>query len=269
MASSCTDRSGLTLVELLTVVAIIGILVVLMLPAIVSVRRAAQRVQCQNQLKQLGVALNAHESGHRRFPPGSLEDWSWIARILPQLEEKSLYDDIDFSQDPLNPPNDVYSGRILPVLLCPSDELSATVHTAQLDYGSQLFAHTNYLGTLSAGPSRGMFGRDQGVRIRDVTDGTAKTILVGERAVVSDSGHTHGWWVWGVTTDTYLSANAGLKPGNNQEHSSAYRFWSHHSAGANFVFVDGSVHLLTFDIEPQVFRALCTRDGYERVALDE
>ena len=105
--------------------------------------------------------------------------------------------------------------------------------------------------------------------MREVDDGAAKTVMVGERSVVADAGHTHGWWVWGITSDSYLSAHAKLEPGDKLDHDSAYQFWSHHSAGANFVFVDGSVRLLTYDLDEEVFRALCSRDGHDYAELDE
>jgi len=269
MNYSSTRRHGLTLVELLTVVAIIGIVVALSLPAVLSVRRAVRRLQCQNNLHQLGIALNGHESARRRFPSGAANEWSWIARILPFIEEDCLYEQLDFTLDPFIPPNDLYSHEVMPILLCPEDELSPQVHIAHSGAAQQMFGHTNYLGTLDSGPSRGMFSTKKGVRMREVLDGAAKTVMVGERPVVDDNGHTHGWWVWGITSDTYLSTNTGLRYGSNTEHASAYHFWSHHAGGANFVFVDGAVRLLAYDIEPSVFQALCTKDGRDSIGSFE
>lgn len=268
MLRTNTISRGFTLVELLTVVAIVGILVILTLPALFSARQAARRMQCQNNLKQLGIALNAHEGARRLFPPAAENEWSWIAHILPEVEQKGLYERLDFTIDPFVPPNDENTHAVIQVLLCPSDELSAEVHVAEGEFTLQGFGHTNYLGTLDAGPSRGMFAREKGVALRDVRDGASQTLMVGERGVVADAGHTHGWWAWGITGDTYLSANSSLRYGDNKEHASAYHFWSHHAVGANFVFVDGSVRMLTYSIEPNLFRALCTRNGRESVDMD-
>jgi prepilin-type N-terminal cleavage/methylation domain-containing protein/prepilin-type processing-associated H-X9-DG protein len=268
MCRISANSRGFTLVELLTVVAIIGILVILTLPALFSARQAARRMHCQNNLKQLGIALNAHEGARRRFPPAAENEWSWIAHILPEVEQKGLYDRLDFTIDPFVPPNDQNTWEALPVLLCPSDELSPQVFVADGEFSQQGFGHTNYLGTLDAGSSRGMFSPKVGVQLRDVRDGGSQTLMVGERGVVVDGGHTHGWWAWGITGDTYLSTSTSLRYGLNTEHVSAYHFWSHHAVGANFVFVDGSVRMLTYSIEPSLFRALCTRNGSESVDMD-
>jgi prepilin-type N-terminal cleavage/methylation domain-containing protein len=246
-------RRGMTLIELLAVIAIVGILVVLLLPALSAVREAGRRMHCQNNLKQLGLALHAHESANDRYPAAAKNEWSWIVHVLPFLEEREL-------------PNDELSGTVFPVLLCPNDLLSPEVHLASSDFVQQEFGHTNYLGTLDGGGSHGMFPREQGLRVREVHDGTTKTLFVGERGVVADGGHTHGWWVWGISGDTYLSTTAPLRRGFDDRHSSAYHFWSHHPGGVQFVFVDNSVRLLDYDIDPLLFAALATRDGGETVA---
>src|SRR3954449_12171326 len=95
-------RHGFTLVELLVVIAIIGVLVALLLPAVQAARESARRMQCQNNLKQVGLALLNYESSHKFFPSGYLSDidangndtgpgWGWAALIIPQMEESGLY----------------------------------------------------------------------------------------------------------------------------------------------------------------------------------
>ena len=115
---------GFTLVELLVVMAIIGILVGLLLPAVQAAREAARRMQCANNLKQMGLALHNYESAHRTFPPGFISrvtgtwsgqgndpipeagpGWSFFAMILPNMELTSLHGSIDFRLPIVSPAN--------------------------------------------------------------------------------------------------------------------------------------------------------------------
>ncbi|MDA8563296.1 DUF1559 domain-containing protein [Mariniblastus sp.] len=129
---------GFTLVELLVVIAIIGILIGMLLPAVQSVRAAARRSACQNNIRQIGLGLLNYESARQRFPPGqsytvteegesdSDENrigYSWFAQILPQLEQGNIHDQIDFDQAPPNVINRPAIAQIIPVALCPSTAL--------------------------------------------------------------------------------------------------------------------------------------------------
>jgi prepilin-type N-terminal cleavage/methylation domain-containing protein len=131
------SRRAFTLVELLVVIAIIGVLVALLLPAVQSAREAARRLQCQNNLKQLGLALHNYHSAVSTFPPSSI--WynesadiqaevrsanvraNWVIMTLPYLEQQALYDQFNFAQPISNSVNMAPRSTQLAAMLCPSD----------------------------------------------------------------------------------------------------------------------------------------------------
>ena len=126
-------RAGFTLIELLVVIAIIAILIALLLPAVQAAREAARRMQCSNNLKQIGVSLHAYHSALGSFPPGyvatstpgEIKHGSALVMLLPYLEQQALYEMIDFSQAwsaevSMGPDGYLYE-TVLPQLLCPSD----------------------------------------------------------------------------------------------------------------------------------------------------
>ena len=131
---------GFTLVELLVVIVIIGILIGLLLPAVQSARESARRVGCENNLKQIGIALHNCLSSTRYFPPGQQQyivngrTWSWSASILPYIEEKTTIGKVVTSKDERSTPNweADFSGptnTIIPIYLCPSTSLMELLPT--------------------------------------------------------------------------------------------------------------------------------------------
>lgn len=141
MTHRARDSRAFTLVELLVVIAIIGILVALLLPAIQAAREAARRAQCQNNLKQIGVALHNFEGTNRVYPasyvgvPGSPGNWSAQVLLLPYLEQGSMYEEVELDKGC----TDIYIGGIrlsahrIPTYLCP-DEINDKV---RYDNGGQ------------------------------------------------------------------------------------------------------------------------------------
>jgi prepilin-type N-terminal cleavage/methylation domain-containing protein len=185
-------RRAFTLIELLVVIAIIAVLVSLLLPAVQQAREAARRMQCRNNLKQIGLAIHNYESSHRVFPPGRLGFpmvFSVQAHILPYVDGTNLYNLIDFNTAPnFGAPstpmtaNEVAVRTSIPLYLCPSDFGRIA--------GSE-FGPTNYVGTTGSGTGLAnsintgdgvMFSRSS-IRFRDVTDGMSNTVCFSEHTL--------------------------------------------------------------------------------------
>jgi prepilin-type N-terminal cleavage/methylation domain-containing protein/prepilin-type processing-associated H-X9-DG protein len=134
-----TPRRGFTLIELLVVIAIIAVLIALLLPAVQAAREAARRAQCVNNLKQIALALHNYHDAIGTFPPGGIDDvnwfgtwWNWPAFILPQLEQRNIYNAINFSLRNISvtdnslaaqDPNGTVWRSVINTYLCPSDSV--------------------------------------------------------------------------------------------------------------------------------------------------
>lgn len=191
-------NNGFTLVELLVVIAIIGILVGLLLPAVQAAREAARRMQCSNNLKQIGLAILNYESAYRAFPMGSdSTGFSAQARLLPFMEQANLHDLIDYRLKPYlgSGPNtfpnpalvDVYP-KVIPSYLCPSDP-APTILSTVVNNQTYTFAGINYMISNGSGtgtnyddrfPTDGVVFVNSRVRMGDVTDGTSNTVIASE-----------------------------------------------------------------------------------------
>jgi prepilin-type N-terminal cleavage/methylation domain-containing protein/prepilin-type processing-associated H-X9-DG protein len=292
-------RDAFTLIELLVVLAIIGILVALLIPAVQAAREASRRSQCANNLRQIGVALQNYHSAHRTLPSGYISKfvtggtdtgpgWGWAALLLNNLEENSLRDLIQFDRAIEDAAN--AAPRIMPVsvYLCPSDPVPPTWEAQHDNPGHTKIcdvAASNYIGMYGNSEpgidGTGLFFRNSHVQFREITDGTSKTIAVGERS------HALGQSTWvGSVTDALLTPGpadgigtyevehgATMTLGQAGEHKSpgdptgeADMFHSLHRNGANFVFADAHVAFLTAEMDPEVFESLSTRAGNETVS---
>lgn len=221
-------RSAFTLVELLVVIAIIGVLVALLLPAVQAAREAARRMQCSNNLKQIGLGLHNHHDATGSFPAGYgwnkqsnaaswTKTWGWGARILPFIEQGTLAMSLDVTRREFNevlpgnnssswPPAMVELIRTrINTYMCPSDQTPEGINTST-DFchsggpDSTKPAVSNYVGVFayqysnwlpsSSVPANGVMTFQKGTRMKEITDGTSNTFAVGER------GWAHGAAYW-------------------------------------------------------------------------
>ncbi len=196
-------RCAFTLVELLVVIAIIGILVALLLPAIQAARGAARRMSCQNNLKQIGLAMHNYESTFGVFPPSTTlpssgvgDGWSTQARILPFVEQVAIHEEIDFSQSYSASPQ--VKPLKISVLLCPAEvkdevrtDSSGTPIHYPLNYGVNMGTFFIFDGNRNVAGD-GAFGPNAFRVHGDFLDGTSNTLCVSEvkayTAYYRDSG---------------------------------------------------------------------------------
>lgn len=202
-------RRGVTLVEMLVVVAIIATLVGLLLPTVQSARESARGSRCLNNMRQLAVALAGHEAAKREYPVGSESRsfpayprvtpqhcrWSTLAHLAPYFEEQSLLDGLDRSvplyidlrPDAIAPQNKPVVKIVVPLFLCPSDRGVAV---------SPIFGPTNYAACAGSGrdggapfATDGLFFINSRTRVKDVSDGLSKTVAFSE-SLLGDSSTT-------------------------------------------------------------------------------
>jgi prepilin-type N-terminal cleavage/methylation domain-containing protein/prepilin-type processing-associated H-X9-DG protein len=212
------NRGAFTLIELLVVIAIIGTLIALLLPAVQRAREAANRIQCLNNLKQIGLALHNYHDTEGSFPPGKCDSapylrLSWMGFLLPYIEQQNLWNVTRqaYTQDAYsfdNPPH-VGNTLVISVYTCPSDDRvrqPLPVQGRPGFTGTLVFAFCSYVGSsgVNLRTKDGMLYPSSAVGFKDVTDGTTNTLMVGEHPPSADLWL--GWWYCG---DGQLDPQAG------------------------------------------------------------
>jgi prepilin-type N-terminal cleavage/methylation domain-containing protein/prepilin-type processing-associated H-X9-DG protein len=308
-------RRGFSLIELLVVIAIIAILVSLLMAAVQKARSAAARIRCANNLKQLALAVHEYHDATNGFPRnGSKSDqvddgtgttptsWSWIARLLPYIEQENLYTQGNIDTASMN--GNVATRATIPLLFCPADtaigETPSSTRANAPTTGSPV-GLTNYKGVSGSnwcwgdypyagtngscdcfyqngkGKGDGIFFRTDilyNLTLGDIPDGTSNTFMIGE-----DIPSLNCWCSWPYANDA--NGTCAIPPNINldQKYGAAtpaavaadaawvntYSFRSRHTGGLQFAFADGSVHFIQQSIPLPTYRALSTIAGGEAV----
>lgn len=323
----CARCRGFTLVELLVVMAVVGTLLAMLLPAVQASREAARRAHCANNFKQVALAIHLYHDAHRQFPAGASGSvWgTWAVAVLPWLEQQAVAK-FWTSDDKLSESGYYYSDENkqvgesrIAVYTCPSDEpqvfasavraVKLTKHNVAVNLGNTGFIHEPDRGGRIDGPIEQLgdvrFGGapfettggpdlpSRQFRIDDITDGLSHTLLLSEVVQGRDGGPGRHdlrgliWWGDAAGFFTYWSPNTtepdvlhvaaychGEDPANppcrapqSEEYPLTMASRSRHPGGVNTAMCDGSVHFVSNDVSPTVWRAHGTSHGGEFVAL--
>jgi prepilin-type N-terminal cleavage/methylation domain-containing protein/prepilin-type processing-associated H-X9-DG protein len=294
-------RFGFTLIELLVVIAIIAVLIGLLLPAVQKVRESANKSKCQNNLKQMGLALHQfHDSrGYIPFQEPGTTLYSPFTTLLPYIEQEAMSRLYDPTKSPFDPANLPVTSIPLPIFTCPSMRLppSAAGTTAPASYVASIGSTYNWDVFTPGVSANGFFPVTAKIKFAAVSDGLSSTLAIGEQGYQLHDFPAPGQvggstsWPFGYPATCYGSSynrfNHKLHTYTPIRASGLGSFRSDHPGGAHFLWGDGSVRVMSESINHDAvaeavppplsgtnphaagltFRALTTRAGGESVEI--
>jgi prepilin-type processing-associated H-X9-DG protein/prepilin-type N-terminal cleavage/methylation domain-containing protein len=285
------QRLAFTILELLVVIAIIGVLVGMLFPALMAARESARCMQCRNNLREIGVAIQQHHDAVKKFPGAwkvasdNISGFGWAIALLPYLEESSVARSINYMVPISAPQNDIARNTDLPIMRCPSDisdptfdllpePVAPSAHASSKNAAPQKDPNApllrlptaNYIGvfgtleadeTFPAPAGDGPIVYNRTVRVVDLQRGSSHTIIVGERPMAMVPSTWYGVNFKGEDAACRLVGSAITAP--NCQPCDECEFGSRHSGGSNFAWADGHVTLVPDDIDRTEYQLLSKR----------
>lgn len=286
------------MIELLVVIAIIAILISIMLPAVQSAREAARKTQCRNNLMQTGIAFHNYSMTFQVLPPGSVNEsgpietrpegyhMSWQTQLLPVMEQRNLFEMIDFESSAYSGTNNQVRATQLVTMQCPSDynavyNIDGIGQTVASSYAACYGGTDEPIST----KNNGLLYLNSSTMFREIRDGSSNTLLAGEK-VHPRQGKDLGWMSGTVATlrNTGIAINTSPDVismfrapdsdevddnGENEDEDSNAEainsggFSSLHPGGAVFLLADGSIRFLSESIDQDLYSHLGNREDLQ------